>query len=134
MAELKLEIVTPESRVLDEMVDTVIIPTRNGEIGILPGHAPLISQIKSGILSYTTGATTNKLVISGGFVEVGVNRVSVLADVAENAEQIDTTKARHERELAEKELGVWGGSEEEFEAERDKLERAEARLQLAAGR
>ena len=132
MAELKLEIVTPQRRVLDENVDGVMVPTQNGEIGVLPEHAPLISQLKSGILTYTQGATTNKMVVSGGFVEVGQNRVSVLADVAEFANEIDTSAARLERDEVERNLGAWSGNAEDFEAERDRLERAEARLQLAA--
>jgi F-type H+-transporting ATPase subunit epsilon len=131
---MKLEVVTPERKVLDETVDAVTIPTRNGEIGVLPEHAPLISGLKSGILTYTSGAATNKMIVSGGFVEVGPNRVSVLADVAEFANEIDASSARNERDEIEKSLGTWSGSVEDFEAARDRLERAEARLELAAAR
>ena len=128
---LRLEIVTPERRVLDETVDAMTVPAANGEIGILPNHAPLISALKSGILSYTRGGATEKMVVSGGFVEVGTNRVSVLTDVAETAADVDVEAARIEREQAEKVLGAWNGSETEFEEERERLERAQARLQLA---
>ncbi len=133
MADLRLEVVTPERRVVDETVDSVVVPGREGELGILPGHAALISALKSGILTYARGSVTNRMVVSGGFVEVSNDRVSVLANVAEYAEEIDATAARIERENVERALGAWGGSEEEFEAERDRLERAEARLQLSAG-
>ncbi|MEP6924356.1 MAG: chorismate synthase [Pyrinomonadaceae bacterium] len=133
MADLKLEIVTPERRVVDETVDSVTIPTQSGEIGILPAHAPLISQLKSGILTYTRGATTNRMMVSGGFVEVGAERVSVLADVAQLAEEINTDEARAEQSALERAMSSFDGTPEEMEREREKLERAEARLQLAGG-
>ena len=129
---IKLEIVTPEKKALEEVVDVVTIPTATGEIGILPSHAPLISSVQPGILSYTQGGTTNRLVVSGGFVEVGNNKVSVLTDVAETANEINVEAARLEKGEAEKVLGTWSGSEEDFEIEKEKLGRAEARLQLAA--
>ncbi|MBX7172392.1 MAG: F0F1 ATP synthase subunit epsilon [Pyrinomonadaceae bacterium] len=129
---IKLEIVTPEKKALEEVVDVVTIPTATGEIGILPSHAPLISSVQPGILSYTQGGTTNRLVVSGGFVEVGNNKVSVLTDVAETANEINVEAARLEKGEAEKVLGSWSGSEEDFEIEKEKLGRAEARLQLAA--
>lgn len=131
---IKLEIVTPEKKALSETVDMVTIPTVSGEIGILPSHAPLISAIQAGILSYTKGGATNRLVVSGGFVEVGTNTVSVLTDVAESANEINLETARLEKGEAEKILGTWSGSEEDFEIEKEKLGRAEARLQLAAGK
>ena len=135
MADLKLEIVTPEKKIFDETVDTVTVPTATGEVGILPNHAPLISSLKPGILSYTDKGATERMVISGGFIEVSSNKVSILADVAENADEIDVEAARAEREETEKNLGSpWNGTQEEFEIEKEKLERAQARLQLASGR
>ncbi len=131
---LNLEIVTPEKKVLSDAVDTVTVPTTSGEIGILTDHAPLISSLKSGILSYTKGGTTEKMVVGGGFVEVSANNVSVLADTAETSGEIDIEAARIERETVEKNLGAWKGSEEDFEIENEKLERAQARLRLASGR
>lgn len=132
---LKLEIVTPEKKVLDESVDFVTVPTATGEIGVLPNHAPLISALKSGILTYTVKGATDKLVISGGFVEVSTDQVSVLTDVAERADEIDADAARTDKDAAEKALAaVNSGSVEDFEGERERLERAEARLQLAAGK
>ncbi|HSK73178.1 MAG TPA: F0F1 ATP synthase subunit epsilon [Pyrinomonadaceae bacterium] len=132
---LKLEIVTPERKVFDETVEAVTIPTANGEIGILTNHAPLISTLKPGILSYTNKGAVDRMVVSGGFVEVSNNKVSVLADVAERADEINVESARTEREDAEKILGTWSsGSEEEFETEKERLEKAQARLLLASGR
>ena len=131
---IKLEIVTPEKKALSETVDMVTIPTASGEVGILPSHAPLISALQAGILSYAKGGTTSKLLISGGFVEVGNDKVSVLAEVAEKADEIDVERAKLEKGEAEKNLSGWAGTEEELEIEKEKLGRAEARLQLAAGK
>ncbi|HXG84200.1 MAG TPA: F0F1 ATP synthase subunit epsilon [Pyrinomonadaceae bacterium] len=131
---LNLEIVTPEKKVLNDTVDAVTVPTISGEVGILSDHAPLISALKPGILSYTRGGATERIMIAGGFLEVSANKVSVLADTAESAGEIDVEAARTERETVEKNLGVWKGTEEEFETQKDRLEKAQARLQLASGK
>ena len=117
---------------MSEAVDAVTVPGLGGEIGILPGHTPLISQLQTGVLSYTQGNATKRLLVSGGFVEVNGNRVSVLADIAEQPEEINAAQARQEREQTEKALSTFSGSEEEFAQMRDQLARATARLQLAA--
>ncbi|MGI8788137.1 MAG: F0F1 ATP synthase subunit epsilon [Pyrinomonadaceae bacterium] len=130
---LNLEIVTPEKKVLSETVDAVTVPTASGEVGILQNHAPLISYLKPGVLSYTRGGLTERMVISGGFIEVSRDKVSILADVAETANEINVEAARAERDAAEKELSAAKGSLEESETERERLETAQARLQLAAG-
>jgi len=134
MAEqITLEVVTPERRVLAETVDAVYVPGMNGELGILPGHTPLISQLQTGVLSYTRGGVAERLHVSGGFVEVNQDRVTVLAEVAERPEEIDAARARLAREHAEKALASWSGTEEDFEVARARLERSMARLQLASG-
>ena len=74
------------------------------------------------------------MVISGGFVEVSSDKVSILADIAERPDEIDTELARTEREAAEKILSTWKGTEEELETELEKLEKSQARLQLASGK
>lgn len=127
-----MEIVTPAKMVVSESVDSVTVPTRKGEIGILANHAPLISTLRSGVLSYRKDGETEEMVISGGFVEVSMDKVSVLADIAERSAEVDVEKARAEKGDAEKILGAWKGSEEEFEVELERLEKAQARLQLAA--
>lgn len=131
---LNLEIVTPEKSVFSDTVESVSVPTVSGEIGILTNHAPLISALKSGVLSYSRNGATERMVVAGGFVEVSDNKVSILADTAEIAGDIDLDAARAERETIEKNLGAWKGTEEEFDIERERLERAQARLQLASGR
>ena len=134
MAELKLEVVTPERRVLSESVNSVTVPGRNGEMQILPGHAALISELQTGVLTYNQDGTNFQLHVSGGFVEVSDDRVSVLAEVAERPEEIDAARARMAREHTEKQLSAWSGTEEDFEMARAKLERAIVRLQLAGAR
>ena len=133
MAELQLEVVTPERRVLSEPVSSVTVPGRNGEMQILPGHAALISELKTGVLAYNQDGTTQQLHVSGGFVEVSDDRVSVLAEIAERPEEIDAARARLAREHTEKQLSAWSGTEEDFEKARVKLERSMVRLQLATG-
>jgi F-type H+-transporting ATPase subunit epsilon len=129
--QLQLEVVTPERRLLSEQVNSVTVPGRGGELGILPGHAALISELQTGVLSYTEDGTTFQLHVSGGFVEVNDDRVSVLAEVAERPDEIDAARARLAREHTEKQLSSWSGSEEDFEKARAKLERSIVRLQLA---
>ncbi|MDQ3907369.1 MAG: F0F1 ATP synthase subunit epsilon [Acidobacteriota bacterium] len=128
---LRLDIITPERNLLSETVDSVNVPGANGELGILPGHTPLISQLQTGVLSYAQGGATRRLHVSGGFVEVRDDRVAVLADVAERPEEIDAARARLAREHAEKTLNSFSGTEEDFERARAELERSVVRLQLA---
>jgi F-type H+-transporting ATPase subunit epsilon len=86
---LILEIVTPEARVYSETVDTVVIPTMEGEVGILPGHIPLVAQLGAGELRATKGSKTELLVVGGGFLQVSDDRVSILADSAIEEQKID---------------------------------------------
>ena len=86
---LTLEIVTPESRVYSDTIDTVVIPTVEGEVGILPGHIPLLTQVEHGELRVTKNGQTHWLAVGGGFAQVEGDRVSVLAEHAINEEKID---------------------------------------------
>jgi F-type H+-transporting ATPase subunit epsilon len=129
---IRLEIVTPERKVFDEEVDSVTVPSVSGEIGILTNHAPMISALRSGILTYTSGGTNGKMLISGGFVEVSNNKVSVLADLAETAEETDAEAAKLKLEEIGKNLSGWQGTAEEYENVKDELDKAQARLQLVA--
>ena len=130
---LQLDVITPERRLLSEQADAVTVPGLGGELGILPGHTPLISALQTGVLSYTQGQTVRRLLVSGGFVEVNDDRVSVLADLAEFPEEVDAARARAEREEAERLLGGFTGTPEEMAGVRAQLDRASTRLQLAAG-
>lgn len=130
---LQLDVITPERRLLSEQADAVTVPGLGGELGILPGHTPLISQLQTGVLSYTRGGETRRLLVSGGFVEVNDDRVSVLADLAEFPEEVDAARARAERDDAERRLGSFTGSPEELTEVSAQFDRASTRLQLAAG-
>jgi len=134
MAEkLELEIVTPEKRVLSETVDEVILPGSSGELGILPEHTPLISQLQTGVLTYRKGTDKKSVMVSGGFVEVLPGRVSVLTDVADLPGEIDLERAERARVLAEKEIhaSTQGDAAVDLKSAQLKLERAMARMELA---
>jgi len=127
--KIQLEIVTPEKIALREAVDEATLPGLDGELGILPEHTPLISQLKTGILSYRQGADRKQLHVSGGFVEVLSDRISVLSDVAERPEEIDVERALRAKDRAEKRLASRG---DEIGSDRAdlKLQRAMIRIQL----
>jgi len=101
---LTLEIVTPDARVYSDTIDTVVIPTAEGEVGILPGHIPLLSQVEHGELRVTKGTETQLLAVSGGFVEVLGDRVQVLAEHAITEEKIDEKAVEEALRRAEQEL------------------------------
>jgi F-type H+-transporting ATPase subunit epsilon len=101
---LTLEIVTPDARVYSDTIDTVVIPTVEGEVGILPGHIPLLAQIEEGGLLVTKGNVTQLLAVSGGFVEVEGDRVHVLAEHAITEEKIDEKAVEEALKRAETEL------------------------------
>jgi F-type H+-transporting ATPase subunit epsilon len=101
---LTLEIVTPEARVYSDTIDSVVIPTTSGEVGILPGHIPLLTQIEHGELRVTKNGVTSLLAVSGGFAEVETDRVSVLAEHAITEEKIDETAVEAAMKRAEQQL------------------------------
>jgi F-type H+-transporting ATPase subunit epsilon len=101
---LTLEIVTPEAKVYSDTIDSVVIPTVEGEIGVLPGHLPLLTQVKDGELRVTKGATTELLVVSGGFAQIDGDRVRVLAENAINEAKIDENAVEAALKRAEEQL------------------------------
>ena len=101
---LTLEIVTPDARVYSDTIDSVVIPTVEGEVGILPGHIALLAQIENGELRVTKGNALQLLAVSGGFVEVEGDRVHVLAEHAITEDKIDEKAVEEELKRAEKEL------------------------------
>jgi len=130
--KIQLEVVTPERRVLAEPVDMVTVPGLGGELGILPGHTPLISQLQTGVLTYVAEGKSSQLHVSGGFVEVRDDHVSVLAEVAERPEEIDAARARLSRDQLEKQINAWSGSEDELAVAKTEFERSVVRMQLAS--
>ena len=123
----QLQVATPERLFVDEQVTEAQLPGKAGYMGILAGHAPLLSALGAGVLTYSGG---EPLVIDGGFVEVFDNRVSVLADNAEYVRDIDVESARRELEEANEELKK-AGEVAESDAALRKLQRAQARLDAA---
>jgi F-type H+-transporting ATPase subunit epsilon len=101
---LTLEIVTPEAKVYSDTIDSVVIPTVEGEIGVLPGHIPLLTQVEDGELRVTKGTTTQLLVVSGGFAQIDGDRVRVLAENAINEEKIDEQAVEAALRRAEQQL------------------------------
>ena len=101
---LTLEIVTPDARVYTNTIDSVVIPTVEGEVGILPGHIPLLTQVEHGELRVTKGSETTWLAVSGGFAEVAGDRVHILAEHAITEEKIDEKAVEDALRRAQKEL------------------------------
>ena len=128
---LHLQIITPDKLLVREDVDTVQMPGKNGYLGILPGHAPLITELMIGEISYTQGGTTQYLAVAWGFAEVLPDRVTILADAAERPEDIDVNRAQEAKVRAEQELRE-GSPELDYDAVNLALRRAEVRLEVAA--
>lgn len=130
---LTLQVVTPERQLLNEAnVGEVQIPGLNGYLGILPGHAPLITELGIGELSYRKGKDTYYATIVRGFAEVLPDRVAVLTEIGERAEEIDVDRARAARERAEKLLAGTGQKEIDWDRAAVALQRSLIRLQVAA--
>jgi len=124
---LTLEIVTPERMLLSEEIDTVVVPATFGYLGVLPNHAPLMAGLTSGVVRYRIGDASHRLAISGGFVEVIKNKVVILADTAERAEDIDMLRARQAYDQACRLLRRPGEDTDEIRAEAA-MKRALARI------
>ncbi len=106
MAKLALEIVTAERVVYSDDVDVVVAPGVDGQFAVLPQHAPLMTMIQPGELLVRKDGQEQSMFVSGGFLEVLGNRVTVLADAAERAEEIDTARAEAARQRAEQRIGL----------------------------
>jgi F-type H+-transporting ATPase subunit epsilon len=128
---LALEIVTPERPLVRETVAEVALPGTEGELGILPGHTPLLTTLKVGVLWYRQGETKHYVAVSQGFAEVLPDRVTVLAQGAERAEDIDVARAEAAKQRAELRL-TKPGPDTDLELARDALAKATVRLQAAA--
>ena len=127
---IKLEIVTAERAVFSDEVDIVIAPGSEGQLGILPHHAPFMTSLSPGELVARKSGNEFALAIGGGFLEVRADRVIVLADAAERAEEIDILRAEQAKKRAQEKLAHPGSAEEAFESEAA-LRRALARLEVA---
>lgn len=134
MAEVfKLEIVTPEKRVVDTAAEEVQIPGKNGYLGVLPGHAPLITELSVGEIIYRENSTDQRLAVAWGFAEVLPDKVTILAETAERPSEIDVERARKSKDRAEQRL-MSGDTSVDVERALDALHRAETRLDVASGK
>jgi F-type H+-transporting ATPase subunit epsilon len=125
-----LTIVTPERAVVKEEVDELQIPGREGYLGILPGHAPLFSELKVGEVGYRKGNHWTYLAVAWGFVEVLPDQVRILAETAERASEIDIERATKAKERAEQRL-AHGGDDVDYNRALVALERALIRIQVS---
>jgi len=127
---LTLEFVTPERPIVHDDVDEVVLPGEEGAIGVLPGHAPLLAALKAGEIWYRKGAEKKYAFIAKGFAEIVPDRVSILAHVAERAEDIDLARAEAAKRRAEERI-TKPSSEIDIERARVALLRALTRVQVS---
>ena len=126
---LKLEVITPEDVTLRAESTSVVVPGVDGELGIWPNHAPLLAGLKPGVISYKTASGTEKLVVSGGFIEVSNNVISIIAPAAEKASDIDFVRAEAAKKRAEERLAQKNADIDIARAQAA-LARAKARLSV----
>jgi len=126
---LQLEIVTPERLLVKAETDNVQIPGKSGYLGVLPGHAPLITELGVGEIAYHSEGQTKRMAVAWGFAEVLPDKVTILAEVAEKAEDIDVSRAEAAKQKAEEELKK-AGPEGNADAQAA-LKRAETRIEVA---
>lgn len=131
---LAVEIVTPSRILMQEQVDELNVPGELGYLGILPGHTSLLTQLGQGELMYRKGEQRQYLALFGGYMEVRDDQVTVLADIAESAAEIDRVRAESARDRAEQRLRDLDSHDIDFERARAALMRAMIRLQVAAHR
>ena len=128
--KILLEVVTPEKLLLSQQVDEVIAPGSEGEFGVLPGHCHFLTTLRIGELRYRVGDLTNHMAVLWGYAEITPTKVTILAEIAEKAEDIDVERAQAAFEKAEQRLKVGGLPSEVKEAEIS-LEKARLRKKIA---
>jgi F-type H+-transporting ATPase subunit epsilon len=128
---LTLEIATPMRLVVSETVDEVVAPGIEGYFGVLPGHAPFLTTLGVGVITYRIGRDERQLAIAGGFAEVRNDKVIILADSAERPEEIDRGRAERARERAERRLSGRTQEDVDYMRAQAALMRALVRIQVA---
>lgn len=127
---LQLEIVTPEKMVVKDAATDVQIPGKSGYLGVLPGHAPLVSELAIGPITYHSPSGEHHVCIAWGFAEVLPDKVTILAETAERPEEIDVKRAQEAKQRAEQRLKA-GGPDLDYHRAEAALQRAETRLAVA---
>ncbi len=130
---IQLDVVTPERLIVSDEVSELVAPGCEGYFGVLPGHVPFITTLKIGELTYWKGREERHLAVSWGYVEVQGDKVIVLAETAERAEEIDRARAERARERAERRIHDWGTGDEaiDFSRAQAALQRALTRIDVA---
>jgi F-type H+-transporting ATPase subunit epsilon len=131
---IKLSIVTPDADVLSIECDEVVVPGVNGEIGILPGHVPLITALRPGVLTITKAGRRSYYAVSSGFAEVEGDHVSVLTDAAEESASIDAARAKKALGEAEEKLKALSPDDPAYVEQRRRADRAAARIDASQRR
>lgn len=132
MARLKVEVVTPERRLVQLDADEVIAPGASGLFGVRPGHAPLLSLLEAGPLTVRDGSKSDLYFVAGGFVEVGPQNVRVLADAAQPAKEIDVAAAKRRISEADEKLKLLEVADPKAQQHRDLIRREQKRIEVAA--
>jgi F-type H+-transporting ATPase subunit epsilon len=127
----QLEIVTPEKLVVKDDAEEAQIPGLNGYLGILPGHAPLISELAVGVITYRAKGNTHTFAVAWGFAEVLPDKVTILAETAERPDEIEVDRAQKAKERAEERLKS-NDPATDYTRAQDALQRAETRLKVAS--
>jgi len=130
---IRLELVTPERLLLSEEVDEVVLPGYEGEFGVLPGHTQFLAILNIGMMWYRKGSVVTRLALGGGFAEVTPERVVVMADTAERAEEIDVARAHRARDRAEVRLKELSLDDETYAKAYAELQRALVRMAAGGG-
>lgn len=133
MATMRLEIATAERVVYSEDVEILVAPGMDGQLGILPNHAPLLTALQPGEIRVVREGEESYMAVSGGFLEVMANRVTILADTAERAEEIDIERAEEAMQRAQERIETGGASDMDLQRALASIRRSQARL-LAARR
>ncbi len=128
--KISLTVVTRERKFIEVDVDEVVLPASDGEIGVLPGHTPLLTTLRIGVLRYRAGSTVERIVISWGFAEVLPDRVIVLAERGVLPSEVDMTAAEAERTEAEKELAFLSSNDPDFAIVEGRLEECVALISI----
>jgi F-type H+-transporting ATPase subunit epsilon len=130
---MQLEIVTPDRKVVVDETADVVVPAREGEMEVLPGHAPVLALLGTGILSFAHKGKTTRLMVSGGFVDVDGDRVTLMCEAAALADEVSReteSKVLYEAEQKLKALGAVGSEDETFLVHKAEVERSAAKLTL----
>lgn len=126
----QIEIVTPDKMVVKDVAEEMQIPGKNGYLGILPGHAPLVTELAVGEITYRKGGAAHYLSVAWGFAEVLPDKVTILAETAERPDEINVGRAQAAKQRAEEEFKS-GKTEDDFTHAEDALKRAQTRLDVA---